>query len=253
MQPDVANSADAGFPRPTLTLLFDDYARAHLEQRGHFAPGTLSVTGSPRLDALVRTAAELTDEDVARAREAAGADGSRLLVLFVAKYRQGRHVLGALVEAAGEMPDMQLAIKTHPAETPDAYDAVASRANVRVLPAGAPLAPLLRASRAIVTVNSTVALDAAVLGIPALVIGLPNNLSPFVDAGIMAGAATPSEIAPSLRRILYDEQFRLQIERERSVYLRRFGITASGEAAARSADAVMQFMTRAPVANHGGL
>ena len=36
--------------------------------------------------------------------------------------------------------------------------------------------------------NSTVALDAAVLDVPALVIGLPNNLSPFVDAGVMAGA-----------------------------------------------------------------
>jgi hypothetical protein len=84
------------------------------------------------------------------------------------------------------------------------------------------------------------------------VIGLPNNLSPFVDAGIMAGAADPSEIAPSLRRILYDEQFRLQLERERSVYLQRFGIKASGEAAVRSADAVRELMTRAPVAHDGG-
>ena len=63
----------------------------------------------------------------------------------------------------------------------------------------APLAPLLAACRAVVTVNSTVALDAAVLGIPALVIGLPNNLSPFVEAGALAGAATPAEIAPAAR------------------------------------------------------
>jgi hypothetical protein len=94
-----------------------------------------------------------------------------------------------------------------------------------------------------VTVNSTVAIDAAVLGIPTLVIGLPNNLSPFVEAGIMAGARTRAEIAPLLGRILYDEQFRVQIERERSVYLRRFGVRATGEAAARTADAVAELMT----------
>jgi hypothetical protein len=117
---------------------------------------------------------------------------------------------------------------------------------VRVLPASAPLGPLLRASRAIVTVNSTVALDAAVLGVPALVIGLPNNLSPFVDAGIMAGASSASEIGPSLRRILYDEQFREQLERARSVYLGRFGIRATGEAAARAADAIADLMTPGP-------
>jgi hypothetical protein len=111
--------------------------------------------------------------------------------------------------------------------------------NIRILPAAAPLGPLLRACRLVVTVNSTVALDAGVLGIPALVIGLPNNLSPFVAAGIMAGAATTSDIEPALHRILYDQEFRLQIERSREEYLRRFAIGSDGHAAARSADAVL--------------
>ena len=138
------------------------------------------------------------------------------------------------------MPDVQLAIKTHPAETPDAYAKIAAAApNVSVLPADAPLAPLLRASRAVVTVNSTVAVDAAVLGIPALVIGLPNNLSPFVDAGAMAGAAHGESPGPALRRILYDEGFRQQLEQDRGAYLARFGIGSDNRAAARSADAVL--------------
>ena len=240
MQADAGNPSDIGFPAPTLTLLFDDYARTHLEQQGRFPAASLTVTGSPRLDALVRTAGALSAEDIDRARRGAGADASRALVLFAAKYRQARHVLGALAEAIAAMPDVQLAIKTHPAETADEYAPVAAgRSNVRVLPPEAPLAPLVVASRAIVTVNSTVALDAAVLGIPALVIGLPNNLSPFVDAGIMAGAANAADIGTSLRRILYDEEFRLQLERARSVYLRRFGMSATGEAADRAADAIV--------------
>ncbi len=231
---------DAGFPRPALTLLFDDYARGHLEQHGRFPPASLAVTGSPRLDALVAAARSATDGDIASARRAAGAADSAALVVFVAKYKEARHVLPPLAEAVAAMPGVQLAIKTHPAETPDAYEAVAGgRPNIRVLPASAPLAPLLRASRAVVTMNSTVALDAAVLGIPALVIGLPNNLSPFVEAGIMAGAASPGEIAPALSRILYDEGFRRQLEGERSAYLARFGMGSDGRAADRAADAVI--------------
>jgi UDP-N-acetylglucosamine 2-epimerase len=168
-------------------------------------------------------------------------------VLFVSKYRQARHVLPALADAVAKTPGVQLAIKTHPAETPDAYAAVArGRANIRVLPAGAPLAPLLGASRAVVTVNSTVALDAGVLGVPALVIGLPNNLSPFVEAGIMAGAATEAEIAQALDRILYDERFRQQLERARVEYLTRFGIGSDGRAAARSAEAVVALISHGP-------
>lgn len=241
MLPDPDHPADAGFPRPTLTLVFDDFARQHLEGAGHFPPASLQVTGSPRLDALVRGVSLLTADDVRSARAAAGAGGARLLVLLVTKYREARQVLPALAEAVRTMPDVQLAIKTHPAETPDAYaDMAAAAGNILVLAADAPLAPLLAASRAVVTVNSTVALDAAVLGIPALVLGLPNNLSPFVDARLMAGTSRGESPGPSLRRILYDEGFRQQLERDRGACLARFGIGSDGRAAARSAAAVLE-------------
>jgi hypothetical protein len=240
MLPDPDHPADPGFPRPALTLLFDDFARHHLATAGHFPPDSLAVTGSPRLDAMVGDAGRLTPAEIRAARIAAGAGDDRLLVVVVTKYQEAARVLPALAEAVRAMPDVQLAIKTHPAETPDAYAKVAAGApNVSVLPADAPLAPLLRASRAVVTVNSTVAVDAAVLGIPALVIGLPNNLSPFVDAGAMAGAAHGESPGPALRRILYDEGFRQQLEQDRGAYLARFGIGSDDRAAARSADAVL--------------
>ncbi len=239
MMPDPEHPSDAGFPRPTLTLLFDEYARQHLASQGQFPSHSLQVTGSPRLDALVRSARSLSEVDIERTRADAGGTADRPIVLFVSKYREARRVLDSLSDALRTLPDVQLAIKTHPAETPDAYAAVAGRtANVRVLPADAPLAPLLRASRAIVTVNSTVAIDAAVLGLPALVLGLPNNLSPFVDAGLMAGVPQGAPLEPALRRILYDEGFRQQLQRDGASLLARFGIGSDGRAAARSAEAI---------------
>ncbi len=39
MLPDPDHPADAGFPRPALTLLFDNFARHHLATAGHFPPG----------------------------------------------------------------------------------------------------------------------------------------------------------------------------------------------------------------------
>jgi UDP-N-acetylglucosamine 2-epimerase len=161
-------------------------------------------------------------------------------------------VLAPLADAIATRPDVQLAIKTHPAETAEAYRSVAQgRSNIRVLPATAALAPLLAVSRAVVTVNSTVALDAAVLGIPALVLGLPNNLSPFVDAGIMAGVSTAAQIAPVVERILYDEQFRQQLARARDEYLPRLGIRSDGRAAARSADAVLALISHSALNDDG--
>ena len=252
MRPDPANPADRGFPRPDRTLVFDAYAAAHLETRGHFAPGELAVTGSPRLDALVAVAGQLTSAELEAARSAAGASSGQALALLVTKHKEARQALPSLVAAVAARPDVQLAIKAHPAETPEVYAEAAGEAgNIRVLGPDAPLAPLLAASRAVVTVNSTVALDAAVLGIPALVIGLPNNLSPFVEAGIMAGACGPAEVGPALERILYDDEFRQQLDRDRRAFLASFGIGADGRAAERAADAVLTLRNGA-TAGHSG-
>jgi hypothetical protein len=242
MAPDQESPADIGFPRPSMTLLYDGYAAQHLVGAGRFPPESLRVTGNARLDDLTATARTLTTEDLANARASAGVGPSDALVLITTKWKEAQWVLPALLQALARVEHVHLAIKTHPAETPDDYEpAVRGLEHVRVLPAAAPLAPLLAASRAVVTVNSTVALDAAVLGVPALVVGLPNNLSPFVDARIMVGAG-PAEAADALRRILYDEEFRHRLNARRQAYLSRFQIRSDGQAAERTADAVLRLV-----------
>jgi hypothetical protein len=94
-----------------------------------------------------------------------------------------------------------------------------------------------------VTVNSTVAIDAGVLGIPTLVIGLPNNLSPLVDAGAMAGVTGAAELGTMLHRILYDEGFRQQLLERCRVILGDAAKAADGGAAARAAQAVQELIS----------
>ncbi len=231
MQPDARNAADPGFPRPTRTLLFDEHAASHLRQAGRFPEDALTVTGSPRLDELVAAVRALSPADVDGVRRDTGA-GDRPLVVFAAKEREARGVLPDLVAAVRERPDMQLAIKPHPAETADVYaSAVGDAPNIRVLAPAAPLPALLGAARGLVTVNSTVAIDALALGLPSLVIGLPNNLTPFVDAGAMLGARSAAEIREGLAGLLYDQKFRSRLDRERAA--------VAGDAAAASAAAIL--------------
>ena len=233
--PDPANALDPGFPFPAATLLFDEYAARHLSTAGRFPSGTLAVTGSARLDELIASVRALGPSDVDRVRRDTGAVHPRALVLFAAKEREARRFLPALIEAVRAMPDVQLVIKPHPAETPDVYSsAVAGVANVHVLPAGAPLPALLAAARAVVTVNSTVAIDAMAFGLPAVVIGLPNNLTPFVDAGLMLGAGSAGEIRAALSKVLYDQEFRDRLN-SRPVH----PVHNDGQAAARSAETIL--------------
>ncbi len=62
MTTDLDQREDRGFPSPTLTLLFDQYAARHLADNGRFRTDSLAVTGSPRLDALASEVAGLKPE-----------------------------------------------------------------------------------------------------------------------------------------------------------------------------------------------
>jgi hypothetical protein len=245
MLPDPINGDDRGYPRPALTLLFDEYAASHLSTAGRFPMESLHVTGSARLDELVASVRRLAPARIEEIKMQAGAAPDRPLIVLATKQREAAHVLPDLIAAVRSIPGVQLAIKPHPAETAAAYE-TAHAPNVSVLSESAPLSDLLAAASALVTVNSTVAIDALALGVPSLVIGLPNNLSPFVEAGTMAGARSREEIRASLERLLYDQEFRRQLACATERFVAEFRPTAAavgsaegGGAAARAATAVL--------------
>jgi hypothetical protein len=239
MLPDPANLSDQGFPRPAVTLLYDTYAERHLATHGRFPADSLLVTGSARLEALVAGVRAADAHAIEAVRQRAGALAGDRILLVATKQREAARALPAFLAAARDMPHVRVLIKPHPAEPPDVYsDALVGYDHVRVLGPAADLAPLLAASDAVVTVNSTVAIDALSVGVPSLVIGLPNNLSPFVECGAMAGGGSSTdEMRTALTSLLYDEEFRRRL-------LSNAGRGAgpeleSGGAASRSAAAIL--------------
>ena len=189
------NPADRGFPLPDVTLVFDGYTAAHLECAGRFPDTTVKVTGSPALDRLAAAVARLTPDDLAAVRADAGARPDQQVVLVVTKFTEVGSVFPALVRAVATLPSVHTVVKCHPSETPKPYEDVAEGIpNMAVLRANHDLPSLLAAARLVITVNSTVAFDAMTLGIPALTVALPNNLSPLVDAGVMVGLAVPHPV-----------------------------------------------------------
>ncbi len=174
-------------------------------------------------------------------RKSVGAQPNQQLAVVATKYSQIAPVFGALVEAVAGMPDVQLVVKCHPAETAAPYErAAAGVANVRIAPASADLARLVASASVLITVNSTAAVEAMPLDVPALVVGLPNNLSPFVEAGAVAGAATQAEIGPMLRAVLYDKEFRARLAEARQAFMARHQIAADGRAAIRAAESIVR-------------
>jgi hypothetical protein len=241
MQPSSSNPQDRGFPRPDLTLLHDRFAARHLLEAGAFPEETIEVTGSARLEAFYAAGQRLTDADRTRVRAEVGVREEQHLAVVAAKYTQIAEVFGALVAAVGRMPGVRLVVKCHPAETPAPYERVAAGVeNVTIAPPGADLPRLVASADVVITVNSTAAIEAMVVDVPTLVLALPSNLSPFVDAGAMAGVPFGSDIEPALRAILYDGGHRDRLRSGRLAFLERYGIAPDGGASRRAAAAILR-------------
>ncbi len=241
MAPSGLNPADRGFPRPDLTLLHDRFALEHLVENGRFPESSLAVTGSHKLEAFSEAARRLTEEDRARIRAEAGCRQGERLVVVAAKFRQIESAFSDLVRCVSRMPGVHLVVKCHPAETPAPYErAAAGVERVKVAPATADLARLVASADLLVTVNSTAAIEAMVLNVPALVLALPSNLSPFVEAGAMEGVAAGAPAGPALEGILYDEERRERLRAGRRAFLDSYGIVADGRATARAVEAILR-------------
>jgi hypothetical protein len=240
---ELESTGTPAFPHPTRTLLFDDHAARHLGEAGHLPAESLVVTGSPRLDELAVEIARLDADEVRRVRSMLNVREGERLALVTTKEKEARATLPRLLDAAARVRDVVVAIKPHPAETAETYSPYLRNGHgVRVVSPETPLAPLLAAADVVITVNSTVALDAGALDIPALAIGLPNNLTPFVEAGAIAGTADPAGIAPLLEGILYDGRFRQQLAARRRAVFGQPVTAREPRAAARSADAVLDLI-----------
>jgi hypothetical protein len=231
-----------GFPRPDRTLIYDRCAAEHLVTRGHFPAASLVVTGSARLENLVAQTSEARQHrDRIRQRLAAGP--AEKIAVLAAKFLEIRGELPALLDAASRLRDLRLIVKPHPAETADVYaPAAGGRAQVTIAPSSSSLSDLLAIADVIITMNSTVAIDALVLGIPSVVVGLPNNLTPFVDAGVMLGANAVEGIERALRSVLYDRQVQQALAGRAGVYAARYGLAPEPGAAARAAREILSLV-----------
>ena len=198
------------------------------------------MTGSSRLDTIVAASRAIDATARNELRESVGATPSTRVVLVASKFTQIAPAFASLVNAAAAMPDVLLVVKPHPAEGVDPYlQAAGGARHVRMSPPAVDLGALTTIADAIVTVNSTAAIEAMLLDVPALVVALPNNLTPFVDAGAMAGAATLEAIGPALQGLLYDRERRERLTVARRAFITRYGLVADGGAAGRAADLIV--------------
>jgi glycosyltransferase involved in cell wall biosynthesis len=227
-------------PRPDRTAVFGDAARRFLIDAGHYDPASLTVTGSPKFDALLEASRAWRRESV---RCDLGLDPATRVVLVASRFRGIREThqsIGSafpgLLRAVESLPAVQLLVKPHPAEPAAAYAAgigASHSTRARVLPATGDLVKLLFAADVLVTVESLSAVEALVLDRPVVVLNMPTNLAEMVEAGAALGVAAGDDPRAALSAVLDDPLTRERLAAARRRYLGDVARGVDGQAAAR--------------------
>ena len=208
-------------------------------KRGSYPEDRIVITGSPKFDALVRAAEGFDREKTRTALHVP--EGARVLVLAT-RFTAVEPVFSDLVEAVERLENVWLFVKPHQAESPTPYEAILARggaAHTRMISGAKNLQELLFASDGLITVDSFASSEALVLGRPVLVVNLPNNLSALVERGVALGATSGASIEDALRKLVFDESARKDLEEKRKEYIQEFAFGADGRSTERIVEAIL--------------
>ncbi|HLA78299.1 MAG TPA: CDP-glycerol glycerophosphotransferase family protein [Vicinamibacteria bacterium] len=227
-------------PIPDRTAVFGEAASRLLAAIGNYPPESLTVTGSPKFDALL-AAARTWDREATRGR--LGVVPSDKLVVVASRFRAIREThqsigtaFPSLLTAVEAMAGVRCLVKPHPAEPKEAYEAAirdAGASRTTVVSPGTDLMELLHAADALITVESLSAIEALVLGRPVLVLNMPTNLRDLVESGAALGAASGTDPRLALDALLFDPGTRAALDEARERYLSQVAHGVDGQATAR--------------------
>lgn len=166
---------------------------------GGRAAEEVHVTGNPVFDRLADPDLRVRGAILRRQR---GWDATRHIITWASQPEPSdpqlpRRIEAALLATLADHPDWHLVLRPHPS---DVYTLPPAGAQVTHSTRDEDLHTLLAASDVVVTMTSTVGLEAAFLGIPLVTWDLSENTSfcPYASMGISQGVTSFSEFAPAI-------------------------------------------------------
>lgn len=165
-------------------------------------PASVTVTGQPRYDTLLRDARQL---DRATARTNLGVAGDLPVVLFALQDTHDERYVSAVMNALMSIPNVRVVIRPHPWHPGDAFRDLESAYATRISVArDCRLLDCLLAADVVVSQFSTLLVEAVVLGTPGIAISLSGSPDPIdlAKQRIVAGARDLDTFVAAVRRIL---------------------------------------------------
>ncbi len=218
-------------------------------------PEKVFVTGQPGFDILYQ---KKLDKDWLRAE--LGIPEDKGLVTLATQpspslriWGEGMYekVVTAVVQAMEQFPEKQLVIKLHPAETGEECRQILDQIGCdrAIICRDIDIHEVLYASDLLITVHSTVALEAMLLDKPVIMMNLSDKPDPYPYArsGAALGVYKEEDLAPAMKQALSDPKARDELARNRKRFAMEHAYKLDGQSAQRVADLITRLIEEGKV------
>ena len=193
------------------------------------------VTGWPKFDTSVKLKEFLTEKHKDRAD-----------ILFATQptdIKLNLDSIEAIGSFIGDSTHVRLIVKPHPAENTKIYNHIAKKyKNVILHKSSEDISSLVASSDILVTVSSTVAIEAALLDKPIICINTANVESMYVSSGIAIEVKKLEELIPAIKDVLYNEEISKKLAEARKKFVYEHAHIQDGHASERVADLIVQMI-----------
>lgn len=236
----------ACLPRPTRLLLYGPYYRDFLVSHGGYPRDEITVIGNLRYDEYAG-AQKLAREEMAQKY---GFDGRKPIILYATQFmptlKEGEEITRAVFRAAKEL-GLPLVVKQHPGEPSDVfYHALAREMGMRpLIIKHTPTRELITATDVMIGSESTLNYEAMILGQPIIIVnfgGGRKDWMSFAQDGAALGVYRPEDVVPALKKALYDQRVRAELDEGMRKLFAAHCYKADGKAAERAVAAVQELI-----------
>lgn len=190
------------------------------------------VTGCPKFDQLIK---KMEDKTLVNRTE-------RKKILFTTQYGledTTTLTIEKIIPFLTIEKNTYLIIKPHPAEKKEQYYKYAKKSPKVVLEEPrANINDLLLEADVLVTISSSVGINAAILDIPIVLINLNNKISPY--SSISLEVRDIEEIVPSIKSVLYDKTMLKRMKKARKEFVHEHAYLQDGKSSQRVVDIIMR-------------
>jgi CDP-glycerol glycerophosphotransferase (TagB/SpsB family) len=228
-------------PIPDKTAVYGPYCKNVLTKVSVYPEDSVVITGQPRYDFLYRIDEIFDKETICKDLDLNPNKGIIVLATqgFQPKYGYpdyDRQLLDAVFNSMNDFPDIQLVIKLHPVEDGELQrKMIAERKLKNVLIIKNELYEILSVCDILMSINSTVAIEATILDKPVIIVNLADipDWMPYVESGVARGVYRKGDLTPAIKDVLENSEVREKLKENRKKFVYEHAYIQDGKATER--------------------